>query len=1608
MAAGAGPSWRGSGPTPSRDNARSWRRPSSSTSTARPLRSRWVRAAGGLISTAVAIAAITAFIFLVFLPGCTNPEFAVFAPAPYSNPSLPPAPFAQQDREAFRDAFKQQAAVQPIPLDAAAGEPPAKASDTGRPLIVYVSAMAGHTDRGVVLYAMDAGPDETDASIPLDRLWKYLAAQPSARKKVVAIDLARGPVDDRWGQFVRPTVGRPAGSGDVTLVDEAAAIPNLAVITSAAPGEVSWTSASLARSAFAHFLVRALSGEADGATGEAADYRVSLAELHGYLLKQINHWVLQNRDLRGQHPLLLISKSSDADFQKSVLMELQQKPAGPKDEASRNVDGALLKRLEALWDARDQWIRQSPALATPLEWQKFNEHLRRAEQWRLAGQPEGMTPHLDEAESALRDLNSAATKSAEAGLPAFLAAGVSRRGTPSLGTTDPALPEKQLEAAFKSFAPEALPVDARTAAVTLRASAEQAAWQPYRTRLWTGTLLATADRDRRLSEDLLFVGNPADIDRARTLRTAAEGQLAIHQSIVRELSAAQALHARLLSELPPLASWAAARMPVENLSTKAADSRRFRLMSDYAQGIDESRFRPPSLSDQKRLPDSSDDASLQQTEIDLLVLFERTRQLGRLIDRELAADRDFATNQAWQAEWQNLKRDLTDPDRGIDGLQGRLLRHARGLIGATIADSPPASSPGAGQPQYFHWLRLRNSLQWNGLPSDLRRSLFADLEQSDRTLHTNSQKVPVSEPKPWNGDDWTGVDGCWQALWSLQTVSLGLVDAAMHENWVDWKNAVVDPAKQVSLLVELGQSVRREYRDRVERAQPSLANAQRLDEAESILLSAVRAERTMHGADAVLFSNERDPLRRLNRFDLAATCLEQAGRYTDDFWSDSADSNREAWYIQAAAQCIAAAGRTADSLDIPALSTARDSTSRRLEDRKLGKLQLEMPSEKVDLALQNQCGTSFVVTRNDKVPPGAAAVWIPPDAAGALEANPPGRQSAEQASTRTDWTIVKQQAASSTPCGDISLRPRLLFRGRYWDNDDSLIRVNPCPPDSLDFEYQPSPPTGQVVVTGADRRDTIFILDCSLSMNALVDPKNKEGATRFQAARKELIDALRVLRDSPAVGDQKDPYIIGLMAYGHRAKAKSRDNVQADINPNWPLPVPAAVSDDWRNDFELLTPPSRLVDDRYQQMVQQINSLQPYGQTPLLGAVTLAARTLLDRQRGGVVVCITDGVYNDDKKDSARFNVLLDQFRNHPELSLHLVAFGEPEQYELNMLTDLATRTQGQFYKATDGEELARTIKNVMKPRQYSLARSVEPREEQFKDLGQPVTDRPPRAYEVRFPGLAPMPVTLFGGEKLQFDLDFTANQLRPRRPPLLLFRRAQNAETFSATDPTRVGYLRADYDSTRKVALLELGMDRDDLLGSVDRPAEIRFDIVSRATRRKSSRFWTLAADRSIPAWSVELRGWDGASQPEIQAVWKMTRTAPDQQQPLTEALRGPGQPTLPCWPERTLTVTSERQPGKVLVRLQADRQAPPGDVSAIRVELGRESMIEKIFTPVPLPWRSRLYETERSITYEFDVGDGLSLDDLRIGLTSSESLERDARRLESPLVIEKWDREL
>ena len=91
----------------------------------------------------------------------------------------------------------------------------------------------------------------------------------------------------------------------------------------------------------------------------------------------------------------------------------------------------------------------------------------------------------------------------------------------------------------------------------------------------------------------------------------------------------------------------------------------------------------------------------------------------------------------------------------------------------------------------------------------------------------------------------------------------------------------------------------------------------------------------------------------------------------------------------------------------------------------------------------------------------------------------------------------------------------------------------------------------------------------------------------------------------------------------------------------------------------------------------------------------------------------------------------------------------------------------------------------------------------------------------------------------------------------------------------------------------------------------------------------------------------------------------------------------------------------------MQAGENATDINVADVRVEIGQQSLVEARFLPASFNSRSKLFETQRQVRYEFDVGANFDAEQTRVALTSRSSLDANARKLESPLLIEKWDKE-
>ncbi len=152
-------------------------------------------------------------------------------------------------------------------------------------------------------------------------------------------------------------------------------IPNLAVIGSAGPYEVSWASTGRGLTIFGHFVREGLKG----AAAREGINRINALDLYTYVQKNVKDWVWQNR-AAVQEPVLLYGDK--AEMKEWQLLRHDGNTATPNTQQEPDFS-----RLETAWKQCDRLRRDvpSPAVYSPHVWRKYLDSLLRAEQIVRAG-----------------------------------------------------------------------------------------------------------------------------------------------------------------------------------------------------------------------------------------------------------------------------------------------------------------------------------------------------------------------------------------------------------------------------------------------------------------------------------------------------------------------------------------------------------------------------------------------------------------------------------------------------------------------------------------------------------------------------------------------------------------------------------------------------------------------------------------------------------------------------------------------------------------------------------------------------------------------------------------------------------------------------------------------------------------------------------------------------------------------------------------------------------------------------------------------------------------------------------------------------------------------
>ena len=244
-------------------------------------------------------------------------------------------------------------------------------------VVVYIAAHGGHDRDGPFLFPEDA-TGEPAARVRFQTLLDQLGRLPANRQKLLIIDATREPAFTELG-LVHNDFAAAVDEMDAAI----AAVPNLAVLLSSGSDERSWSSPEWGTSAFAHFALRGLNGDADA----DGDRRVSAAELAAFITPRVSAWARDNRAAR-QVPLLLPKGDGVARARAMHLVSVDGQPAAPPPAPEPFEPPP---ELEALWkEYRElQHATPPPTAYTPHLWRQYEAWTLRHEQHILAGDSDG-------------------------------------------------------------------------------------------------------------------------------------------------------------------------------------------------------------------------------------------------------------------------------------------------------------------------------------------------------------------------------------------------------------------------------------------------------------------------------------------------------------------------------------------------------------------------------------------------------------------------------------------------------------------------------------------------------------------------------------------------------------------------------------------------------------------------------------------------------------------------------------------------------------------------------------------------------------------------------------------------------------------------------------------------------------------------------------------------------------------------------------------------------------------------------------------------------------------------------------------------------------------
>lgn len=1205
-------------------------------------------------------------------------------------------------------------------------------------LVLYVNlhgAVDGAGQPCLVLPGSD--PLRSESWLPVAELLALVksAGLPDELHKLVVLDCARERTNWQLGLLENTFAESLA---DVVA---AAEVPRLAVLASARPGQIAWTSADLSSPVLGHFLRRGLAGAADRAdSGGNDNRRVELGELARYVEEHVDGWVRANRADR-QQPWLIPATAPSCRVAWSTSDRWQRRnlDAPPRERPRPTVPAA---NLGSLWQKHEELRGQRPWRDNPQAWARLESELVWLERAsgagrayeatavdlysRLSKQLESSLKRLGSAAQAepsyrRRDLFSGRRTRLPEGLtvhsgplaerfgvvPAAelaqyrtqweaLGRNPTRQAARELLARPPVHPqwsETRWLALLESWSTDEVwqpgPLLGQALAVRLRGE-QLAAPDDPRVVPWIRPWLDQADHQRRHGEDLLLVGTSEALTEAAAAWNEAQASLDQAQRWAEQAAEAWATSDAIAAQLPWLAQWFSAALPPEQPSDPI-DERINRVLLpliEQVRNLEQLLAAGPPAADLApgAAPEFSDSA------------------------REVAAGWD-ELQAMYQAEVDNLAK-LRQPDphllRALADLlatpliparrREELLRLEALITNQTHRESTRAkaqSKPPAATGSVSHLERL--TARWNRHPA------LAWVETLDALTPTPTPVAPVAADEQAAGN----------LSEPLTTVEAAPSDEAAPTAEAD---AAVTPPAAAETQSPARQAARwgDELRRRLAQTPLTIRRlAEAAPPADAPLPTdapSARPRYTLagwHAADRLsrataawaAGSLDVDPTKRLRRLELEQLLAWHAQRTLDDFLGPLGE-DPQPFFAAAAGDYLAGAREMFDPVRevLDELAWLEGLASRRRQAALDGltaaaaDLLVIERIDPVEASLELRLRGDIPA---DALPEGAPAVFFR-DGAGRI---PGTSRLAPRPATQPAQLDYALPAADLAERGPV-LEVVALWRGQAFRNT-AVLRAGGG--RRVDFAPPAQAPARITLAGGGRQRASVMILlDCSQSMNEptrVEEPQGPQEVPRLDAAKTALANLLGALAD-----EGRDR--VGIRFFGHRI-GWDLDNPERMLpQTTYGRPIPSGLVPS--EDVERVLPLGRFDELAAGGVDALLPTVKPWGESPLYLALvdSLADFATESPDFERQIVVITDGLNNQFNSPNPQTLADVLAALEGSGVRVHVVGFeiaADEAPQAAEEFTQIARQTDGSFVPVDNATSLVRTLNDLLGPRPFRV-----------------------------------------------------------------------------------------------------------------------------------------------------------------------------------------------------------------------------------------------------------------------------------------------------------------